>query len=390
MRILYYDCFSGISGDMNLAAMIDLGVDSTILINELKKLNVDGWELLIEKDQRHGIFGCKVTVKQSVEDKAHRHLSDISKIIANSNLSTEVKNTSIEIFKLIAKAEAKVHNTTIEKIHFHEVGAIDSIIDIVGAAICYHQLNVDKVIVSRLELGGGFVKCAHGNLPVPAPATSEIVIGIPVSTGGVDFEATTPTGAAILKTLGDSFGKQNKLTVTSTGYGIGHKINEQRPNILRLFIGEELDERNEGDSSVMMECNIDDMNPEWFDTLSSNLLKSGASDVFLTQIIMKKGRPGTKVSVLSHIENIEKIKEILFTHSTTLGLRIIPLEKVSLERKFKKVATPYGEVTMKYGFYKGKKVSSKPEYDECLEIAQRENIPIMDVCRIVQESDKGE
>ncbi len=389
MKILYYDCFSGISGDMNLAAMIDLGIDSMYLINELNKLNLDGWELIVEKDQRHGIFGTKVTVKQTKEDKSHRHLSDIARIITDSKLDNKVKLTSMLMFDLVAEAEAKVHNTSKEKIHFHEVGAIDSIIDIVGAAICYHKLNVDRVIISRLELGGGFVKCAHGNLPVPAPATAEIIKDIPVSTGGVDFEATTPTGATIVKTLGDVFNIENRMTISSSGYGIGHKVNESRPNILRVHLGEESEEKTGGDKSSLLECNIDDMNPEWYDSLTERLLEAGASDVFLTQIIMKKGRPGTKVSVLSFNESIEKVKQILFTHSTTLGLRILPVEKLSLERQFKKIITPIGEITMKYGFYEGKMVSAKPEYNDCIKISLQNNIPIKEVFRIVMESAKN-
>lgn len=374
---------------MNLAAMIDLGIDSMYLINELNKLNLDGWELIVEKDQRHGIFGTKVTVKQTKEDKSHRHLSDIARIITDSKLDNKVKLTSMLMFDLVAEAEAKVHNTSKEKIHFHEVGAIDSIIDIVGAAICYHKLNVDRVIISRLELGGGFVKCAHGNLPVPAPATAEIIKDIPVSTGGVDFEATTPTGATIVKTLGDVFNIENRMTISSSGYGIGHKVNESRPNILRVHLGEESEEKTGGDKSSLLECNIDDMNPEWYDSLTERLLEAGASDVFLTQIIMKKGRPGTKVSVLSFNESIEKVKQILFTHSTTLGLRILPVEKLSLERQFKKIITPIGEITMKYGFYEGKMVSAKPEYNDCIKISLQNNIPIKEVFRIVMESAKN-
>ncbi len=386
MKILYYDCFSGISGDMNLAAMIDLGIESKYLISELNKLNLDGWELIVETDQRHGIYGTKVTVKQTKEDKAHRHLSDIARIVSDSKLDNEVKQTSMLMFDRLAEAEAKVHNTSKEKIHFHEVGAIDSIIDIVGAAICYHKLRVDRVIVSRLELGGGFVQCAHGNLPVPAPATAEIIKDIPVSTGGVDFEATTPTGATIIKTLGNSFSKELKLTISSSGYGIGHKVNESRPNILRVYLGDESEEKTDGSKSSLLECNIDDMNPEWYETLSEKLLEAGASDVFLTQIIMKKGRPGTKVSVLSHNEDIEKIKLILFTHSTTLGLRILPVEKLSLERQFKKIKTPVGEITMKYGFYEGKMISAKPEYKDCKRISVEKDISLKEVYRIVSES----
>jgi uncharacterized protein (TIGR00299 family) protein len=388
MKILYYDCFSGISGDMNLAAMIDLGIESQYLRNELNKLNLDGWELIVEKDQRHGIYGTKVTVNQTIKDQSHRHLSDIAKIVSESDLNSEVKLLSMKMFETIAEAEASVHNTSKEKIHFHEVGAIDSIIDIVGAAICYNKLKVDKVIISRLELGGGFVKCAHGNLPVPAPATAEIIKGIPVSTGGVNFEATTPTGAAIIKTLGNTFGIENKLTVSSSGYGIGHKVNDSRPNILRLYLGEEPDKKGEGGNSSILECNIDDMNPEWYDTLTDKLLEAGASDVFLSHIIMKKGRPGIKVSVLVHNEKIEEAKTILFKHSTTLGLRIMPVEKVSLERQFEKIITPIGEVTMKYGYYRGEMISAKPEFEDCKRISLKKNIPLKEVYTIVTESAK--
>ena len=205
MKIISYDCFSGISGDMNLGAMIDLGVDKTFLVNELNKLNLKGWELIVQKDQRHGITGTKVTVKQTRHEHAHRHLSDIEKIINDSTLDNNTKELSKKIFMKIAVAEAKVHGISLDHVHFHEVGAVDSIIDVVGAAICYNALNVDGVHVSTVELGSGFVKCDHGKLPVPAPATAEIIKGLPVKKGGVDFEATTPTGAAILAALGTDF-----------------------------------------------------------------------------------------------------------------------------------------------------------------------------------------
>ena len=205
MKILGYDCFSGISGDMNLGAMIDLGIDKTFLINELNKLNLQGWELIVQKDQRHGITGTKVTVRQTKHEHAHRHLSDIENIINNSALDDKTKELSLKIFMKIARAEANVHEIPIDHVHFHEVGAIDSIIDIVGAAICFNALNVDAVHVGPVELGGGFVNCDHGKLPVPAPATAEIIKGIPVKKGGVNFEATTPTGAAIIAALGTTF-----------------------------------------------------------------------------------------------------------------------------------------------------------------------------------------
>ncbi|MGE5421588.1 MAG: LarC family nickel insertion protein, partial [Chloroflexota bacterium] len=205
MKLLYYDCFSGISGDMNLGAMIDIGVDKDYLISELNKLNLKGWEIIVEKDQRHGINGTKVTVKQTRHEHAHRHLSDIEKIVNDSTLDSGTKDLSKKIFMKIAQAEAKVHNVPLDHVHFHEVGAIDSIVDVVGAAICFKALDVEGVYVSPVELGGGFVKCDHGKLPVPAPATAEIVKGMTVRHGGVNFEATTPTGAAILAALGTEF-----------------------------------------------------------------------------------------------------------------------------------------------------------------------------------------
>jgi len=379
MRILFYDCFSGISGDMNLGAMLALGVKKDDLINELKKLNLKGWKLIIEQDQRHGINGTKVTVVLSKEDKIHRHLSDIEGIINSSTLDQTIKSLSLDIFMKVAVAEAKVHNINVNEVHFHEVGAIDSIIDIVGAAICFHLLKVEKVVVSPVELGGGFVKCAHGILPVPAPATVEILKNIPVRQGGVNFEATTPTGAAIVSTLGDEFTAKPLASINETGYGIGHKENPELPNLLRVHIGELKEEGTRGLTSYLIECNIDDMNPEWYDSLMQKLFAAGAADVYLTSIIMKKGRPGTKVSLICHPDHVESIKDTLFIESSTLGIRIFPFEKHTLEREFKKMNTPLGEVMVKYSYYKGETVSAKPEHEDCIRIAEENNLPLRDV-----------
>lgn len=386
MKVLFYDCFSGISGDMNLGAMIDLGIEKEFLTAELNKLNVNGWELDIKKDQRHGIYGTRLTVNISSEDKAHRKLSDIKEILDNSTLDEAIKETSLKIFTTLAKAEAKVHNTTIDKIHFHEVGAVDSIIDIIGAAICYQKLEVDRVIAGRLELGSGFVNCAHGTLPVPAPATSEILHNIPVSTGGVDFEATTPTGAAIIKCLSDEYGNLENLRILKSGYGIGQKVNPARPNILRVYLGELEKSPANNHDSIMMECNIDDMNPEWYDEVVSKLLSAGASDVFLTQVIMKQGRPGVKMSILSRPDNIENLKDIIFSDTTTLGIRYYPVGKYALEREYKKVGTPYGDVTVKLAYHNKKLVSVKPEHSECLEIARNEGISLKEITKLVMSS----
>jgi pyridinium-3,5-bisthiocarboxylic acid mononucleotide nickel chelatase len=379
MKTISYDCFSGISGDMNLGAMIDLGVDKTYLIEELNKLNLPGWELEAMKDQRHGITGTKVTVKQTRHEHAHRHLSDIEKIINESALDNENKSLSLKIFMNIARAEAAVHGIPLDHVHFHEVGAVDSIIDVVGAAICFNALNIDAVNVSTVELGGGFVICDHGKLPVPAPATAEILKGIPVKTGGVGFEATTPTGAAILATLGTSFNTSLVLKIEKTAYGIGHKENPDVPNLLRVFLGDACLNQESGHDAIQIECNIDDMNPEFFDYISERLFKSGASDVFFSNIIMKKGRPGILLNVICEKESAETVKNIIFTESTSLGIRTFPFRKDTLARNFETIQTVYGEIKIKRSFLEGRTVSYKPEYEDVKRIASEKQIPIKEV-----------
>jgi len=379
MKIIGYDCFSGISGDMNLGAMIDLGVDKAYLTDELNKLNLPGWELLVQKDQRHGITGTKVTVKQTRHEHAHRHLSEIEKIIKDSALDNKTKELSMKIFMKIAEAEATVHGISIDHVHFHEVGAVDSIIDVVGAAICFNALKVDAVHVSTVELGGGFVMCDHGKLPVPAPATAELIKGIPVKKGGVDFEATTPTGAAILATLGTNFNPDLAVKIEKTAYGVGQKEHQDVPNLLRVFLGETIVNQETGHDALQIECNIDDMNPEFFDHISDRLFKAGASDVFFSNIIMKKGRPGILLNVICESGLADTVKNIIFTESTSLGIRTFPFRKDTLIRKFETIQTIYGEVTVKRSFYNTKEVSCKPEYEECKRIAAEKEIPLKEV-----------
>lgn len=361
---------------MNLGAMIDLGIDKTYLINELKKLNLDGWELLAGKDQRHGIHGTKVTVRQTRHEHAHRHLSDIEKIINDSGLDNKTKELSLNIFMKIAVAEASVHQISIGHVHFHEVGAVDSIIDVVGAAICFNALGVDGVIVSPVELGGGFVDCDHGKLPVPAPATAEILKGIPIKKGGVDFEATTPTGAAILAALGTDFTSDLPVKIERTAYGVGHKDHPEVPNLLRVFLGETSQASESGHDAVQLECNIDDMNPEFFDYISERLFKAGVSDVFFSNIMMKKGRPGIVLNVICEKDVADSVKNIIFTESTSLGIRTFPFRKDTLVRKLETIKTIYGDITVKRSFYKDKEVSAKPEYDECRKLASETGIPL--------------
>ncbi|HUX97214.1 MAG TPA: nickel pincer cofactor biosynthesis protein LarC [Bacteroidales bacterium] len=379
MRILSYECFSGISGDMNLGAMIDLGIDKDYLIGELNKLNLKGWELVVQKDQRHGIYGTKVTVRQTRHEHAHRHLSDIEKIVNDSTLDNKVKDLSLKIFIKIAEAEAHVHGISIERIHFHEVGAIDSIVDIVGAAICFNALNPDAVHVSPVELGGGFVKCDHGRLPVPAPATAEIIKGIQVKKGGVDFEATTPTGAAIIAAFGTHFGTDTIFKTEKTGYGVGHKEHSDVPNLLRVSLGEIVTGTETGHDALQIECNIDDMNPEFFDHISEKLFKAGAADVFLSNIIMKKGRPGIVLHVICENDVASQVKKIIFSESTSLGIRTFPFRKDTLTRKLETINTQFGDVRIKRSFYNGVEVSAKPEYDDCKRIAAENDKPVKEV-----------
>jgi uncharacterized protein (TIGR00299 family) protein len=379
MKIIGYDCFSGISGDMNLGAMIDLGVDKVYLIAELNKLNLPGWELIVKKDQRHGITGTKVTVRQTRHEHEHRHLADIEKIIEDSALDNKTKQLSVKIFMKIAQAEATVHGISIDHVHFHEVGAVDSIIDVVGAAICFNALNVDAIHVSTVELGGGFVICDHGKLPVPAPATAELIKGIPVKKGGVDFEATTPTGAAILATLGTNFNPDLTIKIEKTAYGVGHKEHQDVPNLLRVFLGETIVNQETGHDALQIECNIDDMNPEFYDYISDRLFKAGASDVFFSNIIMKKGRPGILLNVICETELADTVKKIIFTESTSLGIRTFPFRKDTLIRKFETIQTIYGEVTVKRSYFNTKEVSCKPEYEECKHIASEKEIPVKEV-----------
>lgn len=390
MKILYYDCFSGISGDMNLGAMLDLGISEAFLNHELEKLNLKGWRIEVTKDQRHGIKGTRVTVIQTQPEHTHRHLSDVEKIINDSSLLAETKELSKKIFMKIAEAEASVHNIPVEKVHFHEVGAIDSIIDIVGAAICFNELKVDGVNVSVVELGGGMVKCDHGKLPVPAPATAEIIKNIPVKKNGVDFEATTPTGAAIIAVLGTSFNSDMPMKIEKTAYGVGQKDHPDVPNLLRVFLCETEEAADHGHEALLIECNIDDMNPEFFEPISDKLFKAGASDVFLTNIIMKKGRPGIVLNIICETELSDTVKEIVFTESTTLGIRSFPFKKDTLVRKFESLNTIFGPVSVKRSYYKGVEVSCKPEFEDCRRIALEKGLPVKEIYNVIFSEIKKE
>jgi uncharacterized protein (TIGR00299 family) protein len=381
-RILYYDCFAGISGDMNLGALVDLGVDPGFLEKELGKLNIDGFRLEVGPDMRKGISGTKVTVViENQENEKHRHLRHIEELINESTLSDAIKEKSLAIFNLVAVAEAKVHNISKEKVHFHEVGALDSIADIVGAAICQEYLEVDEIHSSPVQLGGGFVQCAHGKMPVPAPATAEIVEAIPVRSGLVDYEATTPTGAAILAATVDCFTSEMEMTVAKTGYGIGQKDGEI-PNVLRVYLAE-TQEGDAGDvrveQAIMLECNIDDMNPEWFTHVQTLLFDAGAADVFMTPIVMKKSRPAHMLSVLCDPDASIRLKEIILTETSTIGLREYAVSKNILRREIRVLKTRFGDVNVKCSYYKGVVVNEKPEFEQCRQLAIEHGVTLEEV-----------
>ena len=386
MRILYYDCFAGISGDMNLGALIDLGVDPDFLKQELGKLNIEGFHLEVVKDIRRGISGTKATVVvENPDNEKHRHLRHVEEIVNNSTLSDKVKSVSLQIFNKIAVAEARVHNIEIQRVHFHEVGALDSIADIVGAAICLEALKVDKLLSSPIQLGGGTVKCAHGIMPVPAPATALIVENIPVKTGLVQHEATTPTGAAILAAIVDEFTEQINFPISKTAYGIGQRDVSEVPNVLRVFLAEteELFTDVSSQTASVLECNIDDMNPERYEYLMELLFEAGASDVWITPVIMKKSRPATTLSVLCQPEKVVTMKTILFENATTIGLREYNIQKSILRREEKTVNTPFGVVRIKESYFNGKKVRVKPEFEDCKTFALKNNCTIAEIEKAV-------
>jgi uncharacterized protein (TIGR00299 family) protein len=389
MTVLYYDCFSGISGDMHLGAMIDLGLDPKFLIDQLGRLDLSGYELTITKDKRKGITGTKVDVVldenphghdhgHNHDHHHHRNLEDISRIIQDSDLSKAVKDRSIRMFRRLAEAEGKIHNQPIQEVHFHEVGAIDSIVDIVGAAICIESIAPDMIMSSAVELGGGFVKCEHGTFPVPTPATAEILTGIPVKSGAAPYETTTPTGALILACNAEKFGPLQDLRISKTAYGIGNR-DMDIPNVLRVHLAESTvhaDSPPETRKALVMECNIDDMNPEMYGYVMEILFDLGADDVFITPIIMKKARPASKLTVLCSPDKKQTMTETLLTHTTSLGVRSYGVDKTMLEREFSKIKTKYGEVTVKTAIYRGKHLKSKPEYEDCIRLAREHGIPV--------------
>ena len=396
MKILYYDCFSGISGYMNLGAMVDLGVDSDYLIKELSKLHLDSeYEISMKKALKSGISGTKADVVLKHKDHAcsdheerhehhQRNLKDIEDIINKSSLNDNVKKSSINMFVKVAQAEAKIHGKPVDEVHFHEVGATDSIVDMVGAAIALDYLKVDRIMSSPVQVGGGFVKCAHGLIPVPAPATVEILKGIPIQSGIVPFETTTPTGAAILAANVGKFTDKIEFSIEKIGYGLGSRDLEI-PNVLRVYLGQ-TEIQEEIEEQFILETNIDDMNPEFYGYVEEQLFEAGALDVFKTPIIMKKGRPAIKLSILVSPNTEKEISDVIFKETTSIGIRKFKVEKIMLNRDLLTLKTSYGNVAVKCSYYEGKPVKYKAEYEDCKKIAKENNIPLAKVYREIDQA----
>jgi uncharacterized protein (TIGR00299 family) protein len=375
MKILYFDCFSGISGDMTLAALIDLGLPRETLEMELAKLGLNDYELKIYRGSRSGIgaMGLEVRVRAG-EGTSHRHFPQIRRMIEESALEKEVKALSLKIFHRLGEAEAKIHGQTIEEVHFHEVGAVDSIVDIVGTAIGIQFFRPDRILSSELPMGRGFVECQHGRLPLPAPATLEILKGYETKSVPIEGELVTPTGAAIVASLSTGVTSFPSVKMDRVGYGMGKKDFPDRPNLLRLIVGEAADFL-ESDRVVIIECNIDDMNPEFYGFLMEKLFELGALDVSLNPLIMKKNRPGTLLRAIAEEKDSPVIAEAILRESTTLGVRLYEVSRKKLPRQIKEVETVYGTVRVKVSGG----IRFQPEYEDCKRIALEKGIPIQDV-----------
>ena len=405
-KILYYDASCGISGDMNLAALVELGVDFSYLCAELEKLNLAG-EFKLERKNvlKNGIAATKIYVVPLKSQPHARNYADIRQILESSNLNRSCKQRAGAIFYTIAQAEAKVHGTDVDRVHFHELGAIDSIVDIAGAAICFEylfkNLGVSRVVSSKIELGGGVAICDHGELGVPAPAVCEILKGVPVNLGRANFEMTTPTGAAILKACADEFTDGASFRIEKIGYGAGDKDAADFANMLRAMIceaDEDLDDQNldarsdygEACKQILISTNIDDMDAESFALACEILRENGALDVFSRSIFMKKGRIGFELNALCRKQDAQNLKDLIFTHTTAIGVREVEVAKTELKREFARVQTKFGEIGLKISG-SGQTQKAKPEFEDCkaaalahgttIELVRKEALKIYDETR---------
>ncbi|MDA7950659.1 MAG: nickel pincer cofactor biosynthesis protein LarC [Pirellulaceae bacterium] len=388
MKIGYLDCHSGISGDMMLGALVDVGVPLEVLQNGIDSLGLPSCQLTRSTVMKNGFRATKIGVDFEPEN-AHRHLSDITRLIDSSKvLSPRQKELATNLFTEVAKAEAKVHGTTLEKVHFHEVGAVDSIADVVAAAIGWDWLGVEKIVSSPIPTGSGKVKIAHGLVSVPAPATLEILAGIPLGASPVEAELTTPTGAAIVKVLATEFGPIPPMCVEAIGYGAGTRDFKEQANILRLIIGEATEADNSLQSSEalwQLETNLDDISPEIVGYVQEKLFALGALDVYSTPIFMKKNRPALMLTALVLSEKLAAAKEILFTETCTLGIRQQLIDRDVLRRESCQIETKWGKILGKIGYLPGGEPFFTPEYESCQKIAAQESVPLWSVYEVAKK-----
>ena len=386
MRGLYFDCFSGISGDMVLGVLVDLGVEPAYLRSRLGKLRVGGYTLSASRVKRSGLAGTKVNVEIAPARRKERRLKDITRIVEGSGLSREVRRRSMDAFETLVQAEARVHRIQKDEVHLHEVGAVDAIVDVVGTMIGMEKLGWPRVVCSPLHVGRGMVTMEHGTFPVPGPATAEILKGTPTYATEVEGELVTPTGAALATTLAAEFRPLPPMRVTRIGYGAGTKQFDHHPNLLRAFLGDFLDEPVLRETVLVLETTIDDMNPQLYGHLMERLFAAGALEVFYTPIQMKKNRPGTLVTIICPEPNLDEVTTVVFRETTTIGFRYLPMGRIELSRRVETVKTPFGPIRMKVSVYNGEVVQATPEYEDCRQAALRTKAPLKDVQRLAAEA----
>lgn len=384
MRTLYFDCFSGASGNMILGALIAAGVDVAALHSELNKLGLPEFELKVSKADRSGISAVHVDVVIP-DEKDRRHLPEIERIIAESSLSRVTKDRSTAIFRRLAEAEAAVHGIDLEKVHFHEVGGLDAIIDIVGSCIGFEMLGIERFACSKVHVGSGFVDMAHGKFPVPPPAVVELLKGIPIYSTEIEGELMTPTGAAIISTICDSYIAIPELVPEVSGYGAGTREYKNFPNVLRLLIGRTQRQAECVENVTILETNIDDLSPQILGHVMDKAFEVGALDCWFTPIQMKKNRPATKVSILCTPTEEMPMLDMLYRETSTIGIRIQRMERHRLERETRTVATEYGDIDIKTAFISGEAVNSQPEFDDVKAAAAAHGVSVKTVAEAVQK-----
>ncbi len=375
MKTLYFDCFAGASGDMILGATVAAGVDPKYLREQLSLLPVTGFSVDFETVNRSGLSATYARV-ETAHEHSHRSLADIKQIIHGSDLSTAVKQRAVQIFTRLAEAEARVHNEPVDEVHFHEVGALDAIVDVVGAAICFDALKIERFVSSPLHVGSGMVKMAHGQFPVPPPAVTELLKGVPFYASEIKGELLTPTGAAIITTVCSDYGPIPQMKTAATGYGAGTREYPNFPNVLRVMLGETDAQTATDERCWMLETNIDDASPQIIGHVMDRVFALGALDCFFTPVQMKKNRPGVLLSVLCTSDVKEAVMKLLFTETTTLGVRSYEVARRALQRSIVRVETQYGPIDVKVAHLDGRVVNEMPEFEQCREAAAKANVPV--------------